>query len=915
MSRNPDFWGSLALYRILLKLYPEDIRRRFGDDMAEELRLSLCEAYRARGFRGVCGEWLHLVLDLATTLTPAARAGRIAAQSHHSLRLPAVSTMETLLLDIRHAVRALRLRPGLTLAATLYLALGIGANTAMFSVVDAALLRPLPYAEADSIAKVRLAFRHPDGRAPVHEEWSYPYYEAFDAATADIFDATAALHPTFVAVGAPDGPRRVAAELVSDEYFDILGLQPIAGRFFEPGDDASEGAGDAIVVSQGTAESWFGGAGEALGQSLVVGGGSRTIVGVAPAGASGVTGEVQMWLPFSLVPVLVQPNYLESRGYFWHHVIAKLGAKTPEETLADRMAALRPVLDEVYTEDAVITPHVVPLRDAMIDPDSRSPLGFLQATALFVLAIACTNVAVLMLARAVDRSREVATRIAIGAGRSRILRQLVAEACMLGSLGAITGSALAIGLRALLLPAIPEVTSGWTAYGLVAGAPALDARIFAFALALGLLSGLIFSIAPLFRTLETSPRAVLQGTTGDTLGGFKLASIRSALPAVQVAFAVLLLGGALLMLRTLDAKRSADPGFDDTNVLVARVQLEDARYPDGTDEFFLPLLERLRAASVTESAAVASSLAHRGIPYRTNMAIEGVDASAEDFEARRRVRLHFVERDFFRTIRLRLLSGRTFGPDDVSGAPDVAVVNRTLAEELFADGDPIGQRVAFGLGRGGREWFEIVGVVDDAHFAGVDGVIEPEAYVAYRQSTPGAVFVYVRTTSDPSSFVPSLRSAVAGIDPDAVLYDVQTLEEAGASNRSETRSLAALLSGFAGLALILASGGLYGTMMFAVAARRRELGIRKSLGATPGALIGDVLARGVRLTLAGVAVGYLSSLWLTQFVESRLWGVTPSDPVTTIATLAVFLIVGVAASLLPALRASAADPVVVLRGE
>jgi len=915
MSRANDFKGSLALYRLLLRLYPEDFRRRFGNDMAEEVRMSLREAYDARGLRGICHEWFRLFVDLSASLRHAGRPPELPPNPRPSPRLPAVSVMDTLLLDIRHAARALRRRPAFTALAVLYLALGIGANTAMFSVIDAALFRPLPYPEAENIAKVRLQFQHPDGRAPVHEEWSYPYYRAFDGATADIFDGTAALHPTFVNVATPDGPVRTPAELVSDRYFDILGVRPAAGRFFRPEDDDVAGAGEALVVAHGAAVAWFGGADDALGRRLVIGGLSLEIVGVAPGGFSGVSGEVELWLPFSLVPVLVQPNYLESAGWFWHHVLGKLRPEVAVESLPARMEALRPVLDATYSENAVITPRVVSLRESMVDGNVRSPLAFLQGAVLFILAIACTNVAVLMLARSVDRSREIATRVAIGAGRVRLLRQLLAEACLLGVFGAVAGSAVAVGLRALLLPAIPSVTTDWTSYGLVAGAAPLDARVFLFALALGLVSGLLFALAPVFSTLKASPRAVLQGAAGAPRRGFGIASVRSALPAVQVALAVLLLGGAVLMVRTLQAKRGADPGFDATNVVVARVQLDTDRYPGGTGDFYLPLLERLRALPDVESASLATSLAYGGISYRTNLAIEGVDNSFEDFEARRRVRMHFVERDFFQTIRLRLRTGRIFDARDVAGAPDVAVVNRTLAEQLFPGEDPVGRRVAFGLGRGGRQWFEIVGVVEDAYYRGVDDVIEPEAYIAYRQTPPGSAYVYVRTKGDAASFVPALRSAVAQLDDAVALYAIQTLEEAGATSRAETRSFTALLSGFAALALLLAAGGLYGTMAYAVAARTRELGIRKSLGATQGALIADVLGRGLRLTLAGVAFGYLAAMWLARLLEARLWGVEPYDPVTGVATGAVLLLTGVAASLIPAVRASRADPVTALRGE
>ncbi|MGD8818427.1 MAG: ABC transporter permease, partial [Acidobacteriota bacterium] len=479
----------------------------------------------------------------------------------------------------------------------------------------------------------------------------------------------------------------------------------------------------------------------------------------------------------------------------------------------------------------------------------------------------------------------------------------------------LAGCLVAVALRALLLPALPRVTTTWTSYGLLSGAAPFDTRVFLFALLLGLLAAVVFALAPVLGTLRTSPRSVLQGAASAPQRGLAPGSLRAALPAVQVALAVLLLGGAMLMVRSLLAARSADPGFDADGVVVARVELAADRYPGGTRDFYLSLLERVRAMPAVESASLATSLAYRTIGYGTNLAIEGVDSSFEDFEARRRVRLHFVEREFFATLRLRLWAGRTFDARDISGAPDVAVVNRTLAEQMFPGVDPVGHRVAFGLGRGGREWFEIVGVVEDAYYRGIHEVIEPEAYVAYRQSTPASAYVYVRASGEAAGVVPVLRDVVDQLDPTAAIYDVQTLDEAGASSRADTRSLAALLSGFAALALLLAAGGLYGTMAFAVAARARELGIRKSLGATRRVLVAQILTRGMRLTLIGIAIGYLVGMWLVGLLQARLWGVAPYDPVTGVAAAITLLATGIAASLIPALRAARADAVTVLRGD
>jgi predicted permease len=817
--------------------------------------------------------------------------------------------------DLRYAVRTLGRSPGLVMTAIFSLAIGIGVNAAIFSVVNAVFLRPLPYPDPDQLMLLTMDIVSPDGRQENTVYWSYPYYRDFTAATG-AFETAAAFTPQYDNLVGLEEAQRVRVELVTASYFDLLGARVELGQAFAVADDEERGRASVAVLSDGAWKRLFGADPEVLGRTVALEDTQVQIIGVMASGFQGLSGEIDIWVPFALVPELAGEENLENPHWFWHRAVGRLRPGVSLAGTEAEFTAIGRSLKAEYGDQDEMTPRPVPLLAAHVDPSIRSPLGLLQAAVGFVLLIACANVASLLLSRALARSREIGMRVALGARPARLVRQLLAEGLLLGMVGGLAGMLLGVWLLRALEPALPPLNSEWTNYALVAEAPAIDVRVLAFTMGLAVVSAVIFSLAPALTLLRIDPRSAIAGLSQGLRVGRRAAwriGTRHLLVVSQIALALVLVAGAGLMIRTLHRMRTADPGFDGTSVLTARFQLNTAHYPDGTKPFYLSLVEQLDALPGVERASLATSVPYEAIRYGTALSIDGVDSAWDDFSANRYTRMHVVERDFFDLLGIRLLRGRLFDERDREGAPDSTVINRTLAESFFPGQDPIGRRLGLGMGRGGRDWFEIIGVVDDARFRRVDEEVEPEAYVSYRQTSPSSIYVYVRTTGNPDQFAGRLREVARELDPNAPMYGFRTLDEVGASSRSRTRFLTLLLGGFGGVALLLAATGIYGVMAFVVTGRTRELGIRKALGATRANLVHQVLRDGLVLTALGASVGLLASGFLGRYIESQLWGVEVLDPLTLVGAALGLALVAMAAAYVPARRAARSDPLVALR--
>jgi putative ABC transport system permease protein len=807
--------------------------------------------------------------------------------------------MDTLIQDLRYAFRTLRRSPGFTLAATLMLALGIGANTAIFSVVRAVLLRPLPYDQPDRLAVV---WENDRFSGTSREQASMPdYFDLRERSRS--FTAMAAMQPRQVTLsGAGTEAERVAGAGVTQGFFPLLGLKPLAGRLFTAADDVPGGPRVA-VISEALWRSRFGARPDAVGRVVRLDGEDYAVVGVAPS-AGLPAEETGVWVPLQRDPS-TSPRYL--------HDVSVLGRLAPGVTAGKaglEVGALGRRLEAEHPrENTGRGATVQPLRDALFGEVRPALLVLLGAVAL-VLLVACANVANLLLARTADRGRELAVRTALGATRSRFARQFLVEGALIAAAG--TGAAVLLATWALPLllrlapPDLPRL-----------GTVRLDGEALAFAAGLACVVAVVFALVPLREARRADVRGALVGSAGRTAtaGGARQRT-QAAIVAAQVAFSVVLVVGAALLSRSFLALGGVDPGFRPAGVLKAEVALPEARYPHSSfatypdwrevQGFYAEAARRLEAIPGVRSAAVAAN--HPLQPGTTNsFTIEGREA---EMRSQAEVPVRPVGAGYFATVGVPLLKGRLPDARDGADAPAVLVVNRAMARRFFAGQDPVGHRIRFwGQSR------EIVGVVGDERFHGPGEDAPPAVYPPLAQTPMPTVSLLVRTDGDPAALAPAVRAVVHGLDPELAPFGVATLRETLDGSMARERFLTVLLAAFAATALLLAVVGLHGVVGYGVARRTREMGIRMALGASRLNVAGLVVRDGMAPALAGLLAGTLAALAGARVIRGLLFRVSATDPATF--TGAVLLLAGVAlmASWLPARRATRVDPMAALRAE
>ena len=808
--------------------------------------------------------------------------------------------MDSLLQDLRYAVRSLMRRPAFAAVVVLTLALGIGANTAIFSVVNAVLLRPLPYADPERL--VMAWGRYPEfGRTST----SLPDFVDWKAG-ATSFAQMAALHNSVFNLTGDGEPEQLTADRVSANFFPTLGVRPQLGRTFLPEEEKVGGDDDVVVLSHAFWQRRFGGDPRIVGREVTLSGRPFTVIGVAPRDFRFLR-DVDVWAPARL----------DTAGNRRAEYLTVFGRLKPGVTVQQAGAELAGVvkrLGEQYPEtNGTIQSEVIGMKDDLVGDVRPALLVFTGAVGL-VLLIACANVANLLLARAAAREREVAVRIALGAGSGRLVRQLLTESVVLSVIGGAAGLVLASlavsSLRASgteILPRLGEVR--------------VDVVVALFALLLAVVTGLLFGLAPALR-LRGGSGGALHDALHDALregargaGGGAVTRLRNALVLGEVAVAVVLLVGAGLLIRSFDKLNRVDPGFNPRGVLTYGVILPRARYGDvaAVPAVYDRLLERTRQIPGVRHAAVSTTLPMEGTGYWTfniegKQAVEG--GPGQDLQP------FDVSPEYFRALGIPLRSGRLIEPTDAPGAPRVAVVNEELVKRYFAGKDPIGARITYGNPEDtAAVWWTVVGVVGTVAQEGLKAKPYAQMYRPIAQAPSRGLWVSMRTAGDPLAAATAARAALKAVDAELPLNDMQTMEQRVADSLAQPRVSVTLLSVFAAVALALAAVGIYGVVSYAVAQRTREIGIRMALGAKAGDVLRLVVRQGMLPAVAGLALGLAGALAATRAMASLLYGVEAADPMT-FALVAVFLAaVALVATYVPARRATRVAPTEALRYE
>jgi putative ABC transport system permease protein len=807
--------------------------------------------------------------------------------------------LEYFVQDIRFGLRMLTRNPGFTAVAVITLALGIGANTAIFSVVNAVLLRPLPYADPDRLATIWVTEPSAPGELFPDTGPDFRDWQAMNRS----FEGMSAITGEGATLTGSGEPLQLRGLSVSPNTFQLLGVQPQLGRSFSP-DEGPSGHNHVVILSYGLWQSAFGGRKNIVGSKVTMDGEAYDVVGVMPRDLrfpSVWRRNPQYWTPITMDV----PKWKTNRGSHWFWVLARMKKGVTLNQAAAEMVTVSARLAQQYPQtNTGVSARVRSLHEQLTGNVSEV-LWVLFAAVGFLLLIACANVANLLLTKSVGRQREIAVRLAVGAGARRLVRQLLTESVVLFLLGGVAGLAVGLAALRLLLRAaptgyIPEVISVH-----------LDSRVFAFTFLIAFVTGTLAGLIPALHATRVSFSEMLKESGSAVAASHGLA--RGLLTAGEIAIALVMLVGAGLATRSLIRLLGVQLGFDPRQVVAGRVSLPDSRYPKEPQQkaFFRGLIGRVQALPGVVSAGAASELPLQG-GSNGPVVIEGQPAS-KDIWSSPLVESRIVTPNYFRTMRIPLLSGRDVAETDTPEEPLVAVINETMAHRFWPHQDAVGKR--FNHSGPEDKWITVIGVVGDVREAGLATPPVPAAYYPESQNTSSELVLVVRTANDPQAQVAAIRNALHGLDKGLPWYGVQTLPEMVSDSSREKRFVALLLALFAAVALALASVGIYGVVSYSVSQRTREIGIRMAFGAEVRNVLGMVLNEGLRLVIAGVAVGLLGAWALSRYLTSILYAVRATDLATYILAALLKAAVALAACLVPARRATKVDPMVALRYE
>ena len=813
--------------------------------------------------------------------------------------------METLLQDLRYGARMLLKQPGFTVVAVIALALGIGANTAIFSVVNAILLRPFNYKDSERLVQINHNYPKLDLKASVSAS-GYTHYRE----NADSFEEVTAGTGWPVNLTESGDPERLQGMAVTHTFFPTLGVDAARGRIFTADED-QPGRNRVVVLTDALWKRRFGSDPNLVGNTIRLNGENYTVLGIMPPDfqfGREMGQAPDLYSPIAFTPEQLNPNRWRNEFLF---TIARL---KPNVTIVQAQAELDTIAANVREQffgggDANDPSSwgllVRSMREITVG-EIRPALMMLLVAVGFVLLIACANVANLLLARAALRHKEIAIRSALGAARGRVIRQLLTESVLLAIIGGAIGLALAYwGIGALLslneagIPRSNEI--------------GIDARVLLFTVGVSLLTGVLFGLFPAWHTSKTDLHAVLK--EGGRSGSAQR-SVRGLFVVVEVAAALVLLVGAGLLLKSFQKLQEVNPGFRPDHLLTMQVALPNNRYrdPQQIDAFFAQALEKIRATPGIEAAGVSTSLPMSGSGSSGSFSIEGRTVAPGEMSPWGN--RWFAGSSYFQTMGIRLVKGRFFDDRDVREAPQVAIIDETMERKFWADEDPIGKRISFQRDpQGNPIWREVVGVVGHVKQRGLEGESPVQYYVPHRQLPVPGVFLAARTAAEPASLAGAVRSSIQSIDPELPVFRVMTMERMVADSMTQRRFVMTLVGVFAFVALTLASVGLYGVMSYSVTHRTNEIGIRMALGARVTDVLAMVIRQGMILSLAGVGIGLAGALVLTWFMRSLLFGVSAADPLTYAAVGMTLALVSLLACYVPARRATKVDPMVALRYE
>ena len=805
--------------------------------------------------------------------------------------------MKNLLKDLRHGLRTLLRQPGFTVVAVITLALGIGANTAIFSLVNAVLLRELPFKDPEQI--VSIGKQAGVGGLPGLAGYEYLAWKEKSSSFADL---AAYSDDNFNLIGQGE-PERISCARVTASLFTTLGVQPIRGRTFLPEEDRP-GQNRVAIVSEGFWQRRYGNSEALVGGPLQLNDKTYTVVGIMPSSFR-FPGNFEIWLPLALDPIKEKGDFLS--------LVEVVGRLKPDVVAQQAQTELNLISQHASTElkdpPPVSALEIHPLHQQLV-VGVRLTLLVLWGAVGLVMLLACANVANLMLSRTVSRQREMAIRAAVGARRWQLIRQLLVESLILGVVGGALGLLVAVWGVSAIASLVPE---GFASSVHNLNAIALDWRVFGFTLVLSLLMALVFGIFPALSGSRPDLLKVLRESSARNLMSFGLRSMRGWLVVTELALALILLLGAGLLVRSFRQLTAIDLGFNHDNVLMARINLPRSVYrtDEQTAAFHRQLVERVKALPGVESTGTINHTPLSGFGVIVFTGIEGQPPPDRDKDLP--IGVGSVSVDYFRTLHIPLLSGRVYDERDRADSPKVAVVNQAFAKRYFPAGDVLGKRVGFGCEDG--LCTTIVGVVGNVKQESITTDVAPEIYVPFSQMPMNGMTLFVRTNSNPADFARTVRAEVLAIDKNQPVYDVKTLNQRVIETIAASRSLMLLFSGFALLALVLASIGTYGIVSYAVSQRTREIGIRMALGAQAIDVLRLVLKNGMTLVVAGIAIGIGGALALTRFLTTMLFGVTPTDTLTFVVVSLALAAVALIACLVPARRATKVDPLEALRYE
>jgi putative ABC transport system permease protein len=803
--------------------------------------------------------------------------------------------MNTLLQDLRYGVRMLLKRPGFTLVAVITLALGIGANTTIFSFVNGILLRSLPYPQPERLVALdETALK----RGVTSMGVSFPNFLDWREQNR-VFEDVAAYDSAGQALTGSGEPEQIQGAEISHGLLEILRVSPLMGRTFTAEEDRPK-SDDVVILSYGLWQRRFGGDPNIMGQTLIMNARPRTVIAVMPEGFR-FPEVAEFWLPLAL------DTQMYTRNDHGLSAVARLKdgigleqARAEMNDIAGRIEQQNPVTNEG------LGVSVNSMHEALAG-DYRQALMILLSVVGLVLLIACANVANLMLVRATARQKEIAIRTALGASRWRIMRQLLTESVLLAGLGGALGLLLAVWGLDLLLAAIPIKLPFWMQFG-------LDWRVLGFTFGVAVLTGLGFGILPALHASRTNLNETLKEGGRSSAGAGRQRS-RSLMVVAEIALSLVLLVGAGLMMRSFLRLQHVDAGINPAGVMTMRINLPQSKYKGGSrrSDYYRQLMERLRALPGVDSAAAISTLPLSGNYWGRSLTVEGfpiLSVGQAPF-----IQHNVITPGYFRTLGIPILEGRDFTETDTAEGPKIAIVDQRLAREYWPNESAIGKRIRFGPPEDNEPWHTIVGVVGAVHHERLEATTRNSVYLPHAEIPVSRMYIALHTTAKPESLVEPARGQIRGLDPDLPITRSMTMDDVVAQSVWQPRLYTILFGVFAAVALLLAAIGLYGVMAYTVTMRTHEIGLRVALGARSGDVLRLIAAQGIKLALAGVASGLIAALLLTRLMASLLFGVSASDPLTFAGISVLLLVVALLACYVPARRATKVDPMVALRYE